>query len=442
MRLRFFHSSSLFLLCLLSSCLSTNKSLSTVVTEKPDYTGQLELRYEDKVYANYISTAQLYPSGNPLELPILSLGLAQTLELHFEDMSAETKNYTYRFIHCNADWTKSNLIEMQYLEGYLSDYINDYQTSFNTLVPFIHYSLIFPRSGMNLLLSGNYLLVVSINDDMEHPVLSKRFMVAENKVFIEPRVRQSSTIDDRKSSQSVDFVVNHPAFQIDNALRDLKTMVLQNGRWDNMKYGLRPTFIREQTLEYRYEQGEDFLAGNEFRKFNISSVRYANEDVSTIYRDSSHYTAILMPDLPRDRTGYRTFRDINGRFLVRNTDGFNNITESDYIDVTFTLRRNSPYATDVYVIGGFTGYRLEGKFKMGYDQNTQTYSLTLPIKQGYYEYMFALKSRSDGSADVTQIEGSYFETENEYTILMYYRDIGLDYDQLIGVKTISTRDFF
>ncbi len=427
---------------LLSSCAASQGSQAVSTDTPDDYVGEFELRYEDRVYSENIATAQVYPSGNPLDLPILTLGLPQPLELHFDDLSSEMKNYTYTFIHCNADWTKSNLIEMQYLDGFFSDYITDYQVSFNTLVPFVHYTLIFPRSGMELKVSGNYLLVVSINNDTENPIITKRFMVLEPKLAIEPRVRQSSTIEDRKSSQSVDFIVKHPAFLMGNPLRDLKTMVMQNGRWDNMKTGLKPTFIHVNSLEYRYEQGEDFLAGNEYRKFNISSTRYTTEDVTAIYRDSLRYVAELMPDLSRERLGYRTWRDINGRFLVRSTDGFNSITEGDYVDVRFYLKRSSALGKDVYVVGGFSNYKLDRKYKMTYNASQGMYICSIPFKQGYYEYMYAVRSKQDGSADVSVIEGSYYETENDYTILMYYRDIGNDFDQLIGVKTISTRDAF
>ena len=440
------HPSYLNFICIavsiLTSCSPIQRSQSSDIDSSRDYTGELVLRYEDKVYVDYVATAQLYPSGNPLDLPILTLGVPQALELHFDDLSSELQNYSYRLIHCNADWTRSNLIEMQYIDGFFNDYITDYQVSFNTLIPFVHYALQFPKQGMELKISGNYLLVVSVNDDLENPILTKRFMVVEPRVIIEPRVRQSSTIDDRKSAQSVDFLVQHPSFIIGNPLRDLKTMVLQNGRWDNLKTGLRPTFIHTNSLEYRYEQGEDFLAGNEYRKFNISSTRYTTEDVTAIYRDSLRYVALLMPDLTRERLGYRTWRDINGRFLVRNTDGFNSITEGDYVSVTFTLKRSSALGKDVYVVGGFSNYKMDRKYRMTYDENLKAYSITLPFKQGYYEYLYAVKSAEDGSADVSVLEGSYYETENDYTVLIYYRDIGNDYDQLIGAKTVSTRDVF
>ncbi|MDA0714710.1 MAG: DUF5103 domain-containing protein [Bacteroidetes bacterium] len=432
----------LFWTALVASCAAPSSTTRTSSSPSPDYIGERVLRYDNKVYTKTIRTVTLNPVGNPLDLPILTLGVPQNLELRFDDLTGDLNNYSYHVIHCNADWTPSDLIEMQYIDGFFSDFITDYQVSFSTLIPFVHYRLEFPNSGMRLLLSGNYLLVVTENNDMSKPIISQRFMVVESRVLIDPSVRQSSTIDDRSRAQAVDFIVQHPSFDIGNPLRDLQAIVLQNGRWDNMVTGLQPTFIREKSLEYRYETGKDFKAGNEYRKFNISSVRYNTEDVTAIYRDSSRFVALLTPDLPRNKLGYRTWRDINGRFLVRSTDGFNDFTESDYIDVTFLLQdRNGLLGKPVYVVGMFNRYEQTGSNKMLYNQEDKTYSLTLPFKQGYYEYLYTVKGR-DGLPDVAPIEGSYFETENDYTILIYYRDISNDYDQLIGAKTVSTRDVF
>jgi hypothetical protein len=196
-------------------------------------------------------------------------------------------------------------------------------------------------------------------------------------------------------------------------------------------------------LEYRYDRGNDFWAGNEFRQFNISSTRYVTEQVVSVQREGDRFVAQLSRDYKRSLQGYRTFRDINGRYLVRNTEGFNDITESDYVDTRFLL--DWPTAQEngsFYIFGGLSNWSINPDFKLRYDYDLEGYTCEVPLKQGFYEYEYVFLADKSDAIDELPIEGSYFETENDYTVLIYYQDIGVDFDRLIGMTTFSTRNRF
>ncbi|NNK81215.1 MAG: DUF5103 domain-containing protein, partial [Flavobacteriales bacterium] len=113
-----------------------------------DYFDENAIRFEDYTYKDDIKSVQLHPLGDPLAYPIIALNPNQRLELHFDDMGNDLPQYYYRLYHCNADWTRSDIIEMQYLDGFFSDILNNYDMSFNTLVPYVHYSVTIPNESM------------------------------------------------------------------------------------------------------------------------------------------------------------------------------------------------------------------------------------------------------------------------------------------------------
>ena len=408
-----------------------------------DYVGNSAIRFEDHVYEDGIETVQLYPSSEPLAYPIIFLGGEQRLELHFDDLGQELDQYYYRIYHCTAEWKRSDIIEMQYMEGFFTDLVDDYDMSFNTLVPYVHYRAEIPNESLRMTISGNYLLVVTRDDDESQPILSKRFMVVDPRVVVEGDVRQSLNTEDRRYKQLINFNVHHPSIQFNNPFRDVKAVILQNWRWDRVIDDLKPIFLRDRMLEYRYDRGNDFWGGNEFRQFNISSTRFVSERVLSIQREGDRFVAYISRDFKRNLQGYLTYEDINGRYSVNNTQGFDAVTESDYVDTHFLL--DYPDGQDngsFYIYGALSNWDIDPAFKLRYDYDLEGYACTVPLKQGYYEYQYVFLPDMSDEVDELPIEGSYYETENNYTILIYYRDISVDYDQLIGFTSFSTRNRF
>lgn len=397
------------------------------------------LRYEDYVYRNNIKTVILSPVGFDMTSPIIRLNTDDRLLLQFDDLDHDVKEYYYTFIHCNATWTPSDLLQSQYLSGFTDDRITDYSFAFNTLQLYTHFRLEIPNSNMIPLVSGNYLLLVYSDNDKNNLVLTRRFMITDIKLNVEAAVHRASVIEDRDTKQKIDFSVFYKDYKIENPFGDITVVILQNDRWDNAVSTLKPQFLRESQLDYTYETGSDFIAGNEYRNFDIRSLRYATERVHRISTDSAIARVFLFDDESRSYKRYSTEYDLDGYYSIKTYDGNNDELESDYAWVNFYL----PYdfqRTDgnFYVFGMFSLNQCTPENKMIYDSEKNAYRARILFKQGYYNYKYVFLQDNSSVADETVVEGSHQETENDYTILVYHRPIASRYDHLVGIKKINS----
>jgi hypothetical protein len=93
---------------------------------------------------------------------------------------------------------------------------------------------------------------------------------------------------------------------------------------------------------------------------------------------------------------------------------------------------------EIYIIGQLTDWRYSENSRMSYDYEKKGYAKTMLLKQGYYNYHYILKYNNQSVGDVSFIEGNHWETDNTYTILIYNRELGDNYDRLVGVKHINS----
>ncbi len=415
------------------------------VAEKPtekgdDYFEDQYLRYEDHIYKDNIKTALLHKTGWELAPPLFRLNSEESIKLSFDDMDGDVKTYYYTIEHCTADWKSSDLIEPEVIDGYYTDIINEFDNSFNTLNGYTHYSIILPNNNFKLKKTGNYLLKVFLDNDPENLVITKRFMVYENKVGIEPQVRRATIVEDRESRQEIDFTIRHSTFPIPNPFKELKVILMQNNRWDNAKYGLQPLFVKDKELVYDYDEDNVFDGSNEFRHFDIKSLRYQTERINNIqyYKDSTEFHIHLVTDENRAYQQYYSKPDINGKYLIKNSDGFNSELEAEYVYVHFTFPYEAPLmGGNLYVFGGFSDWQFKDDFQLKYNYKRKAYEAVIYLKQGYYNYEYVFLKDNSTVGDNTFIEGNHFETQNDYSILVYYRDITNNYDRLIGVKSFK-----
>jgi len=406
------------------------------------YFDKNEIVYRDHIYFDEIKTDQLFITGYPLSSPIIGLNSPETITLAFDDLGSEVEDYYYKIIHCDARWNPTDLMEIQYLDGFYSDVISNYDFSFNTLVPYVHYELEFPNRNMKPRVSGNYILLVMKDNEEDQPVLSKRFMVYENNVSVVPSVRRAPATADRNYKQMVEFEIQHPTFPIPNPYRDLEVVVRQNERWDNAFYDLKPVYIKDKRLIYETRNRKAFDGGNEYRFFNLRSIRYRTEQVTKIEQVEDVFNAWLTPYGKRKFSVYTTRFDINGRYEVKTTDANDSKVEADYVNVHFTLPYEDPITdANVYVMGGFSNRQTSKKTQMIYNEELRQYETELLFKQGYYDYQYVILKDGENAINTTFIEGSHFDTENGYDILIYYKDISDDYQRLIGAQVFDSRNF-
>lgn len=415
--------------------------LSQEVTD--NYYQKGGLKYEDHIYKPGIRTVRFHPIGNNLGMPILKLRSGEQLILSFDDLYDDFMNLSYSVVHCNSDWTPSNLMTQEYLTEVFQDfYFQDYQYSVNALIQYTNYQLTLPNNDVNFTKSGNYLLLVYANDDKNDLVLTRRFMIYEDAVSVSGEVKRATQVDLQKTHQEVDFIINHTGYNIQNPFRDLTVHILQNQRWDNAITTLKPQFVQNQQLVYQHDRENTFPGLNEFRFFDTKNLFSLTQNVRKIDRDSV-FTVYLAEDEPRPITRYSVYFDVNGHYVVRRLDTDFPDYEADYAYVDFILNEPTPLETgDVYLFGKFTDWKLLPEYKLKYDYVRNAYRLKVLMKQGYYNYMFAILEDGKREVDVTKFEGSHWETENTYQIFIYNKEIGQRYERLIGFGELSSEDLF
>lgn len=394
--------------------------------------------YRDHTFSTDIKAVRLAPLGEPLLLPKISLGTPATLELQFDDLKGNVKPYRFTLIHCNRDWTPSGLEPFQFLNGFEQVDINDYAFSSLSKQRYIHYRAAVPGPNQEFKRSGNYLLIVFNDEQPEIPVFTRRFYVAENLVNIESEVVRPPGTRERNTQQQIRLRVKTPNLQVSNPYEQLGVSVLQNGRWDNALVEIQPQFIRN--AELIYERPEQlFEAGKEWRFFSLRSIRLLTERVEAISGRDSQPRARLFPDEVRVYQTYQYRADMNGQYFVAVDESDRDELEAEFVQVDFFLPFPAPLPDgSLYLFGSLTEYRFDPEFEMIYDFDRKGYAIQQLVKQGYYNYQYAYVENGSTKADFSAVEGDWFETENEYQILVYFREFDGNYDRLVGFSSASS----
>ncbi len=393
----------------------------------------------NKVYKHQIKTVQCHKKGWPLTYPILNLNLDEQIELSFDELNADTKDYYYCIILCDRNWEPSVLMETEYLQGINEIPLLDYQYSFNTTIDYVHYTINIPNNDIEILLSGNYIIKVYEDFDKSKPVLTQRFMVSEQRISILPDVKFTMNSELRKAKQEVDFEVQHPGIQFQNPIEEITAEIYQNGRLDNAILNLKPQFIKNNLLEYNYNRETMFEGGNEFRWLDTRSLRFKSSKIKDISFHDPYSHVELFPDPIYAGQSYFFNNDFNGRYVIEVQEERDPEIEAEYVFVHFTLPMDVPVVGgNVFVLGALTNWQFSEEAKMTYSFERKQYELSLLLKQGFYNYHFAFKPSNSREATVSLFEGSHSKTENDYLILIYYRSMGQDYDRLIGYRQINS----
>ena len=384
-----------------------------------------------------LHTLQVVVNDDPLLPPIMNLGGGNHLEIGFDEFSHEYHRYIYKVEHCNADWSPSTeIFESDYMNGFNGEPIEDYEKSFNTTVLYTHYSLRIPNENISLKLSGNYKLTV-YNDEGDEPVpvLTACFSLVEPGVGIGATVSTNTDIDFNKSHQQVDFSVNYGLVKVIDPHRELKTVVMQNRRWDNCVVNPKPNIQAANKIEFTHNRQLIFPAGNEYHKFEILDVHIPTLNVDRMEWFDPYYHATLYPN--QTARNYLYDEDQNGAFIIRNSDDEDVATTCDYAFTHFTLKSPQLPGGEVYLNGEWTYNRFIPEYRMTYNRETQAYEATALLKQGYYNYNYLFVPDGETQGNSGRTDGNFYETENEYIILVYHRPNGGRYDKLVGYRRMN-----
>ncbi len=432
--------------CMLLSC-HTKKEIINIASHPNDTviqeenTNNQELKvYKNRILNQNIKTLLCYKEESPQSLPIINLGSDEKLLIQFDDLNEKIQEYYFTIIHCNENWTESDLMQSEYINGFTENRIINYELSFNTIQKFTHYSFTFPNTETQPIISGNY--VFKIYKKNGEIVAYKKFMILDKKVSILAEVRKGTLAENRKTKHEVDFSIIHPNIVIADPFSDIKVHIKQNNREDNAITDLLPLFVKNDMLVYDYDEENNFWGNNEFRYFDTKSLRYQSEKIKSItYQDSANHIYLFNDD-KRSFNKYSIQPDINGGFLIDSQEGRIPAIEADYGWVHFSIPiEEVPYG-EIYLFGFFSEWDIKDEFKLSYNNKKNTYEASVYLKQGYYNYLYALKDSTTNMIDTKFIEGTHYQTRNDYYLYVYYRGVGDRYDRLIGFLKTSSKELF
>jgi len=388
-----------------------------------------------------ILTIKIHKTGWELGDPIIELNSNETISLIFDDLSDESTSYSYTIIHCDKDWQASNISFFDYLEGFEFNSISTSENSMSTTIPYTHYKIEIPNENIKLKISGNYLIRIVDSYENSKMIFESKFMVVEPLAKIKSSVTQPVLADKMNTSQQIKLSILTNSLKINDIQKELFTSIYQNNQPDNAQINIRPMFIQSNEITYSSADALIFDGLNEFRNFDIKSVRYNSPEIDNIIQNVDGFNVMLKPDENNRSTKYTYNPDINGHYSVKLEGSERSEIEADYVWVYFTL----PYfeeltGKEVYVYGDISNWLCSPNYLMTYNYQRQAYELRLLLKQGYYNYRYVLRNTKTGKTDHAFFEGNHFDTENSYLVLAYLRQQGTKYDRLVGAKRISCRN--
>lgn len=410
----------------------------------------------NRVYHPMIHTLQTIVNDDWLHDDVITLGTDDWVTISFDHFTHDYHRFIYKIVHCNADWTPSDLFEVDYMDGFNNQPIEDYENSLNTTMLYTHYRLDLPNDDIQFKVSGNYRVEIYLDEEdaaelqakgeglkvngqeprATHPLVAVAcFRVVEPCMGLSVAVTGNTDIDTNLSHQQVSFVLNYPPGEVVDPATEIKPYIYQNGRTDNHVALVKPTYVAPGRLEYVHNRALIFPAGNEYRRFEVINMHYATQGVDRMAYFAPYYHATLFADAPR--RNYSFDMDHDGRYLIRYNLAQDTDTEADYLFVHFTLDMPRRTGGDFYLTGEFTYNSFTPEYKMEYNEAEQVYEATVMLKQGAYDFMYLWVPEGSGVGQTGPAEGNFYEAENEYQVYIYHRPFGGRYDRLVAAQQVK-----
>ncbi|MDO5571703.1 MAG: DUF5103 domain-containing protein [Bacteroidales bacterium] len=368
---------------------------------------------------------------------VIRLNSDDKIDINFDIIGDDMKWLSYKIIHCDINWNESPLSETEYLIGFNNNQFSGPLSSFNTFVPYHHYSLTLPNENIDFKISGNYKVEIYEDSDQEKILATVCFYILDNRINIASKVSSNTDIDFNKEHQQLEIALNWKNNFINSPSTDLKMIVKQNNRIDNQKIITVPSIVNTNGVVYSHNKDLIFEAGNTFRRMEFVSNKYAGLNVEKIIEINNIYQCILKKDMPRANLSFQYDQDQKGRFVIRTSEDDSPEIDADYYYVHFFLEKAIPFKNgDIFIFGDFTSNSQGDEFKMEYNEQAGGYEKSILLKQGHYNYQYIFFSQ-DNIGSLSNTEGNYYENNNEYLILVYYRKPGDRYDKLIGYNLLK-----
>jgi hypothetical protein len=373
--------------------------------------------------------------SNENAVPIFKLG--DGFQFQFDDLFGNEANYYFEIVHCDYDWKPTDIPKTEYLKGFDGQRIQEYENSFNTLQIYSHYKLPIPNQFVQLRISGNYIL--KILDENKEVLFSRKFIVYEDLVTVPMEIRRARTANYLDYKHNIQFSVRSLAINFQNPLKNVKVVLFQNGQFNTAIKNIVPQYTIGNELIYKYDTQTQFWAGNEFLYFDNNDIRAAGNNVSRIDSSTGIYGANLYTNNARANYPYSVFPDVNGNFVVRNIRGTKNEIEADYAWVYFSLSAPTFMKNKgIYITGMFNNYSLTPEYKMDFNAAKNIFEKAVLIKQGFTNFQYQIADDKGNIDAENAIDGNFWQTENDYTVLVYYRENNDRYERVIGKATANS----
>lgn len=402
------------------------------------YYASAQQGWQNAIFKPEIKSLQVICNDNFLSPPLILQNSDQTVSISFDELTDDISWISYRIIHCDANWQRSRLSELEYLDGFNQVTVENGQASFNTFVPYYHYSITLPNEKIGFRKSGNYAVLFFKDEAPDDIIASACFSVAERETEVRANVTTNTDISLNGAYQQVEIALQWKNAFLSNPADELKVVVSQNNRRDNEVTVAHPTRFNTNQAIYEHNRALIFEAGNNYRRFEITDHRYAGIGVEKIKYFTPNYHVLLSQASSRAKQPYYYDKDQNGRFVIRRSDANEDATEADYFMIHFKVDDENPFIEgNIYLDGDFTYNRFTDETKMVYNFETRQYEKTLLLKQGHYNYQYLFVPRGSGKGSPALMEGNFYETGNEYLIKVYHCPPGQRYDRLIGYGVVS-----
>ena len=414
--------------------------------------GGMVCAQSNKVHHPMIHTLQTIVNDDWLHDDVIVLGTDDWVTISFDHFTHDYHRFTYKIVHCNADWTPSDLFEVDYMDGFNNQPIEDYENSLNTTMLYTHYRLDLPNDDIQFKVSGNYRVEIYLDEDenedenesdSEFKIQNSELRLAATACFrvVEPRmglhasVTSNTDIDTHRSHQQVEMVVNYQASEVMDPTTEIKPYIYQNGRTDNRVAMVKPTTITPGRVEYTHNPALIFPAGNEYRRFEVINMHYATQGVDKMQYFAPYFHATLFTDEPRRNYSFDV--DHDGRYLIRYNMAEDTDIEADYLFVHFRLDMPRRTGGQFYLTGEFTYNDFTPEYQMTYNEVEQAYEATVLLKQGAYDFMYLWVPDGSSVGQTAPVEGNFYEAENEYQVYIYHRPFGGRYDRLVAAQQVK-----
>ena len=444
-----------------------------------------------------IHTLQTIVNDDWLHDDVITLGTDDWVTISFDHFTHDYHRFIYKIVHCNADWTPSELFEVDYMDGFNNQPIEDYENSLNTTMLYTHYRLDLPNDDIQFKVSGNYRVEIYLEEEasppargsqarllgednssfvatdapfasaqregdslhrgMESPSLTSApsgvdlkvgrgwggpapvaiacFRIVEPRMGLNVSVTSNTDIDTNLSHQQVEFTLNYPPGEVMDPATEIKPYVYQNSRTDNGVALVKPTYVSPGHSEYTHNRALIFPAGNEYRRFEVINMHYATQGVDKVSYFEPYYHATLLPDAPRRNYSYD--EDHDGRYLIRYNMAQDTDTEADYFFAHFTLYMPRRTGGNFYLTGEFAYNSFTPEYQMTYNDEAQAYEAAVLLKQGAYDFMYLWVPEGSTVGQTGPAEGNFYEAENEYQVYIYHRPFGGRYDRLVAAQQVK-----